>query len=68
VPTGTPAEAVTLLNQALVAALDTTVVKARFQALGLQITPSTPAQMASYARAEREKWGPVIRSTGIKLD
>jgi len=68
VPAGTPADVVARLNLALVGALDTTAVKARFQALGLQITPSTPAQMASYAQAERDKWGPVIRATGIKLD
>lgn len=68
VPAGTPAEVVARLNQALVAALDTTAVKARFQALGLQITPGTPAQMASYAQAERDKWGPVIRASGIRLD
>jgi tripartite-type tricarboxylate transporter receptor subunit TctC len=36
--------------------------------LGLEPTPSTPAQMASYAKAEREKWAQVIRASGIKLD
>lgn len=67
-PTGTPAEAVTRLNQALQVALDTTIVKARFQVLGLEPLPGTPAQMASYAASERERWGKLIRDTGIKLD
>ena len=48
--------------------LNTTSVKARFQVLGLQATPGTPAQMASYASAERDKWAQVIRASGIKLD
>jgi tripartite-type tricarboxylate transporter receptor subunit TctC len=43
-------------------------VKARLQALGVEPTPGTPAQMASYARAERERWTRVIRDVGIKLD
>lgn len=68
VPAGTPADVVAQLNKALVSALDSTAVKARFQTLGLEATPGTPQQMAAYARAEREKWGQLIRARGIKLD
>lgn len=67
-PAGTPPEVIAKLNKALVDALNSTPVKARFQVLGLEPTPSTPAQMATYAKAEREKWADVIRSSGIKLD
>jgi len=67
-PAGTPPEIIAKLNQTLVNALNTTSVKARFQVLGLQATPGTPAQMASYASAERDKWAQVIRASGIKLD
>lgn len=68
VRSGTPAETVALLNKSLVAALESAAVKARLQALGVEPTPGTPAQMASYARSERERWGRVIRDAGIKLD
>jgi tripartite-type tricarboxylate transporter receptor subunit TctC len=68
VPAGTPPQAIAALNKALLAALDSTVVKARFQVLGLEATPSTPAQMAAYAQAERAKWGQVIRASNIRLD
>ena len=67
-PSGTPPEVIARLNKALVEALDTTAVKARFQVLGLQVTPETPAQMVSYASTEREKWSRVIRASGITLD
>lgn len=67
-PAGTPADVVATLNKALLAALDTTPIKARLQVLGLEATPSSPAQMATYATAERAKWGPLIKSAGIKLD
>jgi tripartite-type tricarboxylate transporter receptor subunit TctC len=59
---------ITTLNQALRAALEAPAVKERLQALGLESTPGTPAQMADYARAERAKWGPVIKATGIQAD
>jgi len=67
-PTGTPPDVILAINKALVNALDTTSVKARFQVLGLEALPGTPAQMASYAGVEREKWAQVIRTSGIKLD
>ena len=68
VPAKTPPDAVATLSKALLAALDSTAVKARFQTLGLEAIPSTPPQMAAYAKAEREKWGQVIRASGLKLD
>lgn len=68
VPTGTPPETVAKFSKALQAALDSTAVKARLQALAVEPMPGTPAQMASYARGERERWGRVIRDNGIKLD
>ena len=68
VPTGTPPEVVSKLSKALQSALEATPIKARLQVLGVEPLPGTPAQMASYARAERDKWGRLIRTTGIKLD
>ena len=68
VPSGTPADTVAKLNKALVEALNSTVVKARFQALGVEGLPGTPAQMASYAKSERERWGRLVRDNNIKVD
>ncbi|MDD2545679.1 MAG: tripartite tricarboxylate transporter substrate binding protein [Burkholderiaceae bacterium] len=68
VPTGTPAEATAKFSSALQAALNATPVKARLQALGVEPLPGTPAQMAVFSRAEREKWGKVITQVGVKLD
>ncbi|MEO7888294.1 MAG: tripartite tricarboxylate transporter substrate-binding protein, partial [Polaromonas sp.] len=68
VPAGTPPEIVARLNKALVDTLNSTTVKARFQALGVEGLPGTPAQMASYVKGERERWGRLIRDNGIKVD
>jgi tripartite-type tricarboxylate transporter receptor subunit TctC len=67
-PARTPAAVVETLNKALVKAINTDAVKARFQALGLEAIPGSPKEFAAYAAAEREKWGRVIKAQGIKLD
>ncbi len=67
-PTGTSSEAVAQFSKALQTALADTRTRARLQALGVEPLPGTPAQMGSYARAEREKWGRVITKVGVKLD
>lgn len=67
-PAATPAEVVRTLNAALLAALDSTAVKARLQTLGLEAIPSSPQEMARYAAEERAKWGRVIRASRIKVD
>jgi tripartite-type tricarboxylate transporter receptor subunit TctC len=67
-PAGTPASVIAALNKALVTALETPAIRTRFEALGLEAIPSTPEEMASYAKSEREKWGKVIRANNIKVD
>jgi len=67
-PAKTPAAAVGALNQALRKAIATEAVQARFQALGLEAIPGSPNEMAAYAKAEREKWGKVIKAKAIRLD
>ena len=68
VPAGAPPEMVAGLSKALLEALDSTSVKARMQALGVEPIPSTPDEMGRYAKAERERWGRVIKDAGVKLD
>lgn len=68
VPRATPEPAVAELTRALQAALASTPVKARFQTLSLEALPGTPEQMAAFARAERERWGALIRANNIRLD
>lgn len=68
VPVATPPATVARFSKALLEALDSTVVKARFQALGVEAMPGTPAQMAAFSRSERERWAALIRELGLKLD
>ncbi len=68
VPKGTSAEVVATLNKALQAALTNPEAQARLLAMGLELTPGTPAQMTDYANSERKKWGAVIQANGLKVD
>lgn len=68
VPHGTPQPVVDRLNKALVSALNATPVKARFQTLGTEPLPGTAAEMARFARSERDRWGPLIQQLGLKAD
>lgn len=67
-PKGTPEEVVAKLNAALNETLRSPEVIAKFKALSLEITPSTPRQLDDYARAERVKWTKVIKDAHITIE
>lgn len=67
-PAAASPQHVARMNKALVDALNSTEVKARMQALSVETMPGTPAQMAEYAKKERERWGKVIKANNIRLD
>ena len=62
----TPPEIVTKINADAIAALNTPAVKARYAQLGATVVGSTPAELAVFLASEIDRWGPVIKSAGIK--
>ena len=69
VPKGTPREAVTRLNAAVVEALADPAVKSRLVDLGLEIPERdrlTPEALAAWHKAEAGKWWPIIKAANIK--
>lgn len=68
VPAGTSDATVARYSRALQEALASPGVRARYQVLGVEGLPGTPAQMASYVSAERERWGRLIKAAGIYID
>jgi tripartite-type tricarboxylate transporter receptor subunit TctC len=68
VPAAASPATIARLNKALVAALDSTMVKARFQTLGVEAMPGTPAQMSQFAQQERQRWGGLIKELGLRID
>jgi tripartite-type tricarboxylate transporter receptor subunit TctC len=71
VPRGTPRESIARLNRAVTEALADATVRQRLADLGLEIVPpeqQTPEALGAYHKAEIEKWWPIIKAAGIKID
>jgi tripartite-type tricarboxylate transporter receptor subunit TctC len=70
-PRGTPKELVVKLNLAVVDAFADAKMRQRMADLGMEIPPrdqQTPEALGAYHKAETEKWWPIIKAAGIKLD
>ena len=66
-PRGTPPAIVKRLNEEVVKILALPEVRQRLLELGHEVAGGTPATLANFARTEREKWGPLIKSAGLQL-
>ena len=70
-PKGMKKEVVAKLNAAMIEALADPAIKARFSELGLDLAPrelQTPEGLAAFHKAETDKWWPVIKAAGIKVE
>jgi tripartite-type tricarboxylate transporter receptor subunit TctC len=65
VPAGTPQSIVTRLNAETVAALHGDTLVGALAKLGVEATPSTPAELAGRIAADLKKWREVIVNAGI---
>jgi tripartite-type tricarboxylate transporter receptor subunit TctC len=70
-PKGTPKPVIEKLNTAVVGALADPKVRERLANLGQEIFPrdqQTPEALATYHKADVEKWWPIIKAAGIKAE
>ena len=70
-PKGTPKDVIAKLNSAAVTALADPTVHTRLADLGFEIfshDQQTPEALAAYQKAEIEKWWPIIKKFGIKVE
>ena len=68
VPAGTPRDIVNRLSTELVKTLKSPEVEKRFVEAGMEVSPSTPEEMAKTIRDDQAFWGPLIRKLGITVD
>jgi tripartite-type tricarboxylate transporter receptor subunit TctC len=66
VPAGTPPGVVQALHRELVRAYNAPEIREQLRAGGSYAAADTPEEFATFVRAEKEKWGRVIREAGIK--
>ena len=67
-PRGTPPVIVEQLNRAIVAILGTAALRDQFASVGVVPEPSTPQEFAAFIRSEIDKWGGVMKFTGLKQE
>jgi tripartite-type tricarboxylate transporter receptor subunit TctC len=70
-PKGTPREAVAKLYLAVADAFDDAGLRQRIADLGQEILPrdqQTPEALAAHHKAETDKWWPIIKAAGIKVE
>ena len=67
-PASLPPAVVARLNGDLNRAFGMPTVQKRFDDFGMEAMPGTPTQFAALSRAESRRWGPIIKTAGIKLD
>jgi tripartite-type tricarboxylate transporter receptor subunit TctC len=68
VPARTPPDIISKMNADTVAGLAQPAVRARLEQLGYTVIGSTAQELAAYLRSDIEKWGPVIKAAGIRID
>jgi tripartite-type tricarboxylate transporter receptor subunit TctC len=69
VPARTPPGIIRQMHSDTVAALADPEVKTVLeQNLGVVVVGSTPQELAAFLKSEMDKWGPVIRDAGIRLE
>ena len=70
-PKGTPDAIVQKLNDAAQAAMADPATRARIAELGMDLPPpglQTPAAFAAFHKAEVEKWYPIVKAAGVKVE
>lgn len=67
-PAGTPRDIVTRLNTEINKLMNSPDTKKALYDAGVEGTPSSPEAMSEYMVQELERWGKVVRETGIKLE
>lgn len=67
-PKGTPQPIIDRLNRELKAVLATPEVSGFMNEAGIELVGSSPAEMDSYFREERNRWARIVKETGATVD
>jgi len=68
VPAGTPKAVIARLNAEINAVLKEPDVMQKLHALGFDLIGGTPDEFGALIKGESDKWAPVIRKLGLKVD
>lgn len=64
-PAGTPASSVGILSKATLQALNSPEIRERYNAQGMDVVPSSPAEFTKLIKSETDKWEAVVKAAKI---
>jgi len=67
-PVGTPAEIVIKLNEVINESLRSPEVQAHLARFNVEANLTTPQEFAGFIASEADKWGGIVKRTGIKVE
>jgi tripartite-type tricarboxylate transporter receptor subunit TctC len=67
-PAGTPDNIINKLNLEINKILQSPDINERFFAQGIEPMPGSPEQAASFIRQESDRWKPIVKKVGVKID
>jgi tripartite-type tricarboxylate transporter receptor subunit TctC len=68
VPAGTPKDIIARLNAEIVKGSRAPDFTTSMRNLGYDITTTTPEEMAAILKIEIQRWGPIVKASGAKVD
>lgn len=66
-PAGMPKDVVATVHRAMMETLKDPATSKQLTSLGLDVTPTTPGELAAYIKAEIPKWTAIIKASGATL-
>jgi tripartite-type tricarboxylate transporter receptor subunit TctC len=66
-PSKTPKDVLRKLHSAMMTTLKDPAVNKQLTNLGLDVTPTTPEELAAYIKTEIPKWAAIIKASGAKM-
>jgi tripartite-type tricarboxylate transporter receptor subunit TctC len=67
-PARTPRETIRVLNEAVNVSVQSPATQERFKSLGFVPHGSGVEELRNYIQSESDRWGPLIRNMGIRID
>lgn len=67
-PAGTPAETINRLHETFAAALNSAELRQRFTLLLADVSPSSPEAFGRFMAQERQRYEPVVKASGARVD
>ena len=67
-PAGTPRDIINRLHAATIKVMALPEINERLAKAGFEVVTSTPEEFAAFTKSEIQKWGKLVKATGLKAD